>query len=116
MDKRFILYFLITAGLFFSVSFVFAADCPPGQLCNPLSGVENFGTLLEKIFTAVAGIVGAIAVIMLIIAGLLFVTSAGNPEKVNNAKKALTYAIIGIIVALAASAIIATVKWVIGAP
>jgi NAD/NADP transhydrogenase beta subunit len=68
-----------------------------------------------NIFTAVAGLVGAISVIMIVIAGIFYLTSAGSPEKMETAKKALTYAIIGMVVAVAAVTIVDTVLWVIGA-
>lgn len=81
---------------------------------NPLN-VNSIVGLLDKIAATVAGIIGTLGVIMLIIAGVLFVTSAGSPEKVNSAKKAFFYAVMGIAVALAATAIINTVKYIIGA-
>jgi len=81
---------------------------------NPLDS-SDIPALLTKIFIAVAGIVGSLGVIMLIVAGVLFVTSGGSPEKVNSAKKALSYAVVGIIVSLAATAIANTVKYIIGA-
>ncbi|TSC94669.1 MAG: Uncharacterized protein CEN87_390 [Parcubacteria group bacterium Licking1014_1] len=92
-----------------------ALAAKPIVIANPLLGVNSISELLTKIFTAVAGLVGILSVIMLIIAGILFVTSAGNPERVGSAKKAFFYAIIGIIVALAATAISSTILYIIGA-
>ena len=47
-------------------------------------------------------VVGAIAVIMMIYAGFLFVTSAGDANKIATAKKAVLYAVIGVaIIAIA---------------
>lgn len=56
--------------------------------------------------------VGAISVIMIIIAGLRYVTSGGNSATVTAAKNTILYAVIGIVIALLAYAI---VNFVIGA-
>lgn len=90
------------------------AMVPAVSIDNPLSS-NSIEALLTRIFNTVAGIVGTLGIIMLIVAGVLFVTSAGSPEKVNSAKKALFYAVVGIAVSLAATAIANTVKYIIGA-
>lgn len=56
-------------------------------------------------------IVGAISVIMIIIGGLRYVISGGNPATVSAAKNTILYAIVGVIVALLGYAI---VNFVIG--
>jgi hypothetical protein len=43
-----------------------------------------------------------VAVIFIIISGFLFVTAGGSPEKLETAKKTLTWTIIGIAIAVAA--------------
>ena len=84
------------------------------QITNPLSAT-NFSELLTNISTGVAGLVGTLSVIMIIIAGIMYLTSAGDPQKTNNAKSALKYAIIGIVLSLVAIPIILTIKSIIGA-
>ncbi len=82
---------------------------------NPLR-YDTFGKLLlEGIIPAVAGLVGALSVIMIIVAGILFLTSAGNPERITTAKKALIYAIAGIVIALIAGTIVLTIESILGA-
>ena len=84
-------------------------------LKNPI-GYDNFCKLLtEGIIPGIAGIVGALGTVMIVVAGFLFMTSAGSPEKVKSAKTALFYAIMGIIIAGLASAIVATVKSILDA-
>ncbi|MCX6721091.1 MAG: pilin [Candidatus Staskawiczbacteria bacterium] len=112
MNKK-IITFLIIAGLFGLTCFAIAADCPPNQICNPISS-NNFGELLTKIADGVGTLVASLGTIMLIVAGILYLTSAGNPERMGTAKKALTYAIIGIAIGLAAKGIVAAVKEALG--
>ena len=70
--------------------------------------VNLFGN--SGIFTSITNIllfvIGAIAVIMIIIGGLRYVTSGGNSASISAAKNTILYAIIGIVVALLAYAVI----------
>jgi hypothetical protein len=51
-------------------------------------------------------IVGIFAVIGFVIAGILYLTSAGSEDRISLAKGALVYSIIGIVVALSGLVII----------
>ncbi|MEI6228505.1 MAG: hypothetical protein WCP11_00535 [Candidatus Saccharibacteria bacterium] len=51
-------------------------------------------------------VVGAISVVMLIIGGIRYTTSAGNDKSVIGAKNTIMYAVIGVIVSLLAYAVI----------
>ncbi len=72
---------------------------------NPLQGVNSFPQLLGNIANGIGVLIASIGTIMLIVAGILFLTSAGNVQRMDTAKKALTYAIIGIAIGIAAPAI-----------
>ena len=52
---------------------------------------------------------------MIVVSGILFLLSAGNATKMETAKKALIYAIIGICIGVGASTIVAIVKSLISA-
>jgi hypothetical protein len=86
------------------------------EITNPLVGVNDIPALLNKIADIVAGVVGTVAVIMFLIAGILFLTSAGDPGRLQTAKTCFWYAIIGVAVALGAKALIAIVTTAIGVP
>lgn len=51
---------------------------------------------------------GLLAVVMVIYGGFLYVSSAGNEENVNKAKKILMYAVIGIIIIVVSFALVNT--------
>lgn len=57
-------------------------------------------------------VVGALAVIMIIIGGIRYATSGGNASNVTAAKNTILYAIVGLIIAFLA---FAAVNWVLGA-
>ena len=69
------------------------------------------GGTFSTITNVLLFIVGAIAVIMIVIGGLRYVLSGGDSSQITAAKNTILYAIIGIIVAILAYAV---VNFVIG--
>jgi hypothetical protein len=69
----------------------------PGGTNLPSGSI--FG-IIQSIMNWLLGLVGVLGVIGFAIAGILYLTAAGDEEKMGTAKKALTYSIIGVIVAL----------------
>ena len=65
----------------------------PGNLSD-----TPFLALLSSIINWILGLVGTIAVLMLIWGGFSYLTSAGNSEVTKKAKQTITYSIIGIII------------------
>ncbi len=51
-------------------------------------------------------VVGVAAVIVIIVAGLKYVTSSGNPSAISSAKTTILYAVIGLVIAITAYAIV----------
>lgn len=76
-----------------------------------LGGVEQLGKNAIQLFSFA---VGALAVIFIIIGGIQYISSAGNPEGVSKAKKTIFYAIGGVILALSINVIIAVLNGVFG--
>lgn len=69
---------------------------PAGYDWNSLVDVIN------NIATLLLWLVAAIAIIYILIGGYKYIFSFGNPEAIEHAKNTLTYAIIGLILALSA--------------
>lgn len=95
------------------ISFLCVGTFAYAQITPPPGVPETIPALLVKITEAVGGIIAAIGVIMIIVAGIFYLTSAGNPERIGVAKKALIYAIVGIVLGLAAGAIAGAIEGVI---
>lgn len=73
----------------------------PGDI--GLSGqVMNGNTILTNVLNAAYFWAGIVCVIIIIIAGYFYVTSAGNASTVKRAKDALTGAVIGLVVIILA--------------
>lgn len=63
-------------------------------------------TLIGKVISAVLGIVGSLALVMFIYGGLVWMTAAGNTEKVTKGKDILTWAAVGLVVIFSAYAMV----------
>ncbi len=106
------------------------ADCPQGNSvaggvgagakCAQGTGTQSdlFGPtgIFKKITDVLLFIIGAIAVIMLVIGGIRYTISGGDQNSVTAAKNTILYAIVGIIVAILAYAIIGFVTGSFAAP
>ncbi len=79
---------------------------------------SDVNTLVNgKIITAINFFVlfsAVIAVIMLIVAGYTFITSAGDADKVDKASKTLTAAIVGMVVVFVAKILVQYILSIVG--
>lgn len=64
---------------------------------------------LQQILSIVFGIIAALAVLMIVIAGFRYTITQGNPQEISKARNTILYAVIGLVVSLAAEAIVALV-------
>lgn len=81
------------------------ADCARASKGQP-SDLFGGNGIFTKIVDVLLFIIGAIAVIMLIIGGIRYVVSGGDSGAVTGAKNTILYAVIGIVVALLAYALV----------
>lgn len=106
---------LINAALLALIvpSTVFADELDPGPvgpgasngLVNPLNGVDTLPEFLRAILGGVIQIGTIILIMMLVYVGFLFVAARGNSEKLQTAKSALVWTVIGGLILLGAQAI-----------
>lgn len=85
-------------------------------VCQPSTDNENPVVKTIRIATTVLALIGGfLAVLMIIISGFQFVTSAGKDESVANARKRITNSIIGlIIIALAWTIVTFVIDRIVG--
>lgn len=87
-----------------------AISANPDGWCNN----TDLTTTVQGIINTVIFIVGMLAVVMIIIGGINYALSQGDPGKVKKAKDTILYGIIGLVVALLAFAIVQFVLSAIG--
>ena len=70
--------------------------------CTTTTGSDHLTSMITTIVKLFSAIVGIVAVIMIIFAGLRYITANGDSGNIQTARQTITYAILGlIIVALA---------------
>jgi hypothetical protein len=70
------------------------------------SGGESASKLAQTVINVLSLIVGAVAVIMLIVGGFRYVTSGGKQESVTGAKNTILYALIGLVIVAVAQVVV----------
>lgn len=128
--KKYALFILVFAFAISLASVAFAQVNPvPGSGIIPadfdLAGnalgqegaVSSQDTLIGvvvRLIQWVAWIVGLLAVLMGLYAGILFITASGDAAKIEKARGILLYAIVGIVVAIIAFGLVAISTAIIG--
>ena len=92
----------------------------PGGLGDAMEKTQNDdmptelfddGGIVTTVINTMLFIVGILAVIMIIYAGIRYTTAHGDKGQVESAKNTLMYSIVGLVVAIVAYAV---VNWVVG--
>ncbi len=81
------------------------ADCTTHG-ANNASNQDNLTDTINTIINVVLGVVGFLAVAMIILGGISYVTSQGDASKTTKARNTILYGVIGLVVALLAFAIV----------
>jgi hypothetical protein len=86
-----------------------------GQLCDGTTRLDptactanrsTLGKILSIITQTLVYVVGGISIIMIVIGGLRYVTSGGDPNTTKGAKDTILYAVIGVVVAILAQGLV----------
>lgn len=80
---------------------------------NPIES-QSFFELLNKIIDFIFTISIPITALMIIIAGFYFITAQGEPEKIQTAKRIITWALIGFLIVLCAKGLVQLLGQIVG--
>lgn len=91
----------------YSIFTNFAQKITIGEGDGKVSGIgtDSADDILLNVLNAAYFIAGFIAVVMIIIAGIMYTTSAGNANSVTKAKNMIIYSVAGLVVIILAFAI-----------
>lgn len=113
--KRIFLYIASTIVMVMAVTLA-SIPClasPASEILNGASNVAESKTSINDTITNVVNtlmfLVGAVAVIMIIVGGIRYVSSNGDPSKAQLAKNMIFYSVIGLAIAFLAYAIVSFV-------
>lgn len=79
------------------------------QYAPGLSQNTDLRQYIKNVVNFALGFLGIIAVIVVIYGGFMYVTAAGNEDQAGKGKKAVTYAVIGILIILSSFALVNTI-------
>jgi hypothetical protein len=92
-----------------------APECPCGMapnsaVCKDLKDSQDesdaaFNNITRNIINVALFVLGIVAIIMIIISGIRWTTSRGDPNSVTKARQILMYSIVGLVIAASAFAI-----------
>lgn len=88
-------------------------EIPTGTgLPDPQGGIAK---IIRNLLTWLLGIVGVIAIIGFVISGIQYLTSAGDEDRMQSAKRNMLYAIIGVVVVLSSFVVIQAIQYALEA-
>ncbi len=81
----------------------------PAILSHPtfaeVAGISNVESFIKSVITVLAGLAGLVATGFFVLGGFSYITSAGNPERMDGAKRTITFSAIGLIIVISAFAL-----------
>ncbi len=75
-----------------------------GQITG--TNLTELGTVLNRLITFLFGIVGGIAIILIVVGGIKYIIAGGDPKATQGAKQTIQFAILGLIIVLLAVVIV----------
>jgi hypothetical protein len=83
---------ILAVGILFTAHPVFAAD-------GDVAKVEGF---IKAVIKVVTGLAGLVATGFFVFGGFIYITSSGNPERLDGAKRTLQFSALGLAIAIGA--------------
>lgn len=74
----------------------------PTALAAPTGDAAQVENFIRSVIQLIAGLAGLIATGFFVVGGFTYITSSGNPEKLDQAKRTLFYSAIGLAIVIAA--------------
>ena len=103
--------FTATVAYLYSTSITFAQTTTWSGVCvggekNDVATIQGLECLIANVFTVIITFIGLAAFVMLIVGSVRWLMSGGNTSNIDKARSTMTYAVIGIVVALSAFIVI----------
>ena len=99
--------YAVSAGALILPALAFAQFSPPAGTGLQSGSITDIATNVMRWLLYLVGIIGVIG---FVIAGILYLTAAGDEDRIDAAKRAMLYSIVGVIVALIGLVIIYAVQ------
>jgi len=113
IKQKYFKYLIMPVFSIMIVCVFFAGDVFAQTFTNPI-GYTTVDQVLSKVLITIQSIVAILAVLMIVVGGIIYITSAGDQGRVDLAKKAVTAAVIGLALAVAAPTFLKEIYGVLG--
>lgn len=82
-------------------------DVDGEPVCSPsVSGLNDIWLIVLAVIEILLRVTVIIAIAFVIVGGIKFITARGNPDKINTARNSVQDALIGLVIAISATAIV----------
>ena len=103
--------FATVVALLYSASPALAQTTDWSGVCvggsdKDVATIQGLECLIANVFTVIITLIGLAAFVMLVVGSVRWLISGGNSSNIEKAKNTMTYAVIGIVVALSAFVVI----------
>lgn len=88
-------FLLLITFLFYSTPMIMAAS--PADLGQPPAGLDQVENVFERVISGSAGLAFIALFVILVVAGIRFLTSGGEPKTIASARDAITWALLGVL-------------------
>ena len=102
--------FFASASTMLALPALVSAQYAPPSNSHGLASDTDVNATLEKVLNYILAALATLSILVIVIAGIMYITSGGDEARVDKAKSWLTYAIIGLIIALLGFVIVSTVS------
>ncbi len=119
MERSRILSLVLAAFVVSLAAFVLFVHAPAAQAATPFTledigstiglGTSDLKGVIINVLRWVLGILALTAVVFIVYGGFLWLTAAGNPERIQKAKRVIVNAVIGLVIVLISWAIVSYV-------
>jgi len=79
---------------------------PAGGIASDVATIQGLECLVANIFTVFITLLGLAGFVMFLVAGVRWMTSGGNSKGIETARNTMTFAVVGLVVALSAFIVI----------
>jgi hypothetical protein len=114
MKKLLVLNFFLVSLFFVLVHPVYAQQWSADCIVNGVATLRCIPDLFQNVINGALMFVGVTAIVMLIYGGIKFINSGGDQKQTTEARKILTFAILGVILVLGSFAIIYFIGFLTG--
>jgi hypothetical protein len=110
MNKAKNIFYTMLASILVVPAIVSAQYNPTDGQPDGIADATDMNEVILSAINWILAFLASLSVLMIVVAGIMYITSGGDESRTETAKKWLTYSIVGLVVALLSYVIVKTVS------